>query len=85
MARNKKTATKTEKTTEKAEKKEKAPGLKYGINEMSEAMGVAPAGVRVKLRNADIEKVGGRYGWETKAEMNEVIDAIKSKPKKDDD
>ncbi len=72
--------TKTDKT-EKQEKpaKEKAPALKYGIAELSEALGIAPASVRVKLRQHKIEKVGGRYGWNTKAEMDEVIDEIRAK------
>lgn len=74
----KKTASKK---TEKAEKKEKKPEMKYGIAELSEAMGIKPASVRVKLRNAGVEKVGGRYGWKTKSEMLEVMDEIKTEPK----
>jgi SNF2 family DNA or RNA helicase len=80
---SKKTAAKAEgKTTEKAEKKVE---LKYGITEIADAMGIAPASVRVKLRKNNIEKVGGRYGWNTKAEMNEVIDAIKTVAKDEDE
>lgn len=73
----------TQKASKKPEKKEKAPAKKYGITELSDALGIAPASARTKLRNHKIEKSGGRYGWDTKAEMDEVIDTIKSK--KDDE
>lgn len=65
----------------KAEKAPKTDAPKYGIAELAEALGVSPASARVKLRSAKIAKVGGRYGWNTKAEMNEVVDKIKSKEK----
>lgn len=69
----------TKAVKEPKEKKEKVPAKKYGIAELSEALSIAPASVRVKLRQHNIEKVGGRYGWDTKAEMDDVIDTIKSK------
>jgi SNF2 family DNA or RNA helicase len=65
----------------KADKAPKTDAPKYGIAELAEALGVGPASARVKLRSAKIAKVGGRYGWNTKAEMNEVVDKIKSKEK----
>lgn len=65
--------------SEEVEKKEKAPQMKYGIKDLADELGISPASARVKLRNHDIEKVGGRYGWNTKAEMDEVIDTISSK------
>lgn len=78
-------AKKTSKAKDKTEKKEKKPDMKYGINELSDALGIAPTSARVKLRKHKIEKVGGRYGWNTKAEMNEVIDIISAKPEKDEE
>lgn len=79
------TMAKAEKTpkaeTPAAEKAPKAPETKYGITDLCAALGVEPASARVKLRAAKIEKVGGRYGWNTKAEMNEVLDKIKAKSK----
>lgn len=68
----------------KKDKDEAAPaaaaqaGSKYGITDLAEVLGIAPASVRVKLRANGVEKVGGRYGWDTKAELNEVADAIRS-------
>ena len=70
---------------EKVEKAPKNPPKKYGIQELSDVMGIGPASVRVTLRNNDIEKSGGRYGWDTKAEMMEVFDKIKSKAKETED
>lgn len=65
----------------KGEKPAKDEAKKYGITDLSTALGIEPASVRVKLRKAKIEKVGGRYGWDTKAEMNAVIDKIKAMEK----
>jgi integrase len=64
-----------------AEKAPKTDAPKYGIAELAEALELSPASTRVKLRSAKIQKTGGRYGWNTKAEMNEVVDKIKSKEK----
>jgi SNF2 family DNA or RNA helicase len=87
MAKNNKEKTSKGKgKAEKTEKKEKKTAMKYGITELSEALGVAPASARVKLRKADVEKAdGGRYGWDTKAEMNEVIDLLKANSKSEDE
>jgi hypothetical protein len=75
--------------TEKVEsKKEAAPEFKYGVAELAEKLGIEAASVRVKLRNAGIKKAGKSYGWNTKADLDEVIDELKSdnkpakKPKK---
>lgn len=50
---------------------------KYGVPALAEAMEIKPASVRVRLRNAGIEKTGKTYGWNTKAEMAEVIAQLK--------
>jgi len=65
----------------KSEKPAKDEAKKYGITDLSTSLGIEPASIRVKLRKAKIEKVGGRYGWDTKAEMNAVIDKIKAMEK----
>lgn len=56
---------------------------KYGVPELAEALGIKPASVRVQLRNAEIEKSGKLYGWDSKSEMQEVINRLKAaKPEK---
>lgn len=81
---------------EKTEKKDKQkptpppqpPKPKYGVPELAEALGVKASSVRVRLRNAKIEKNGKLYGWDSKAEMQEVItklNAAKKAKAKDDD
>lgn len=52
---------------------------KYGVPQLAEALGTKPASVRVRLRNLNIPKAGKTYGWNTKAEMQEVIDQLKKK------
>lgn len=59
----------------KAEKSE-APEFKYGVADLAEKLGIEAASVRVKLRNAGVEKAGKSYGWNTKAELQEVIDEL---------
>ena len=78
------------KTTEKAETTEKTPkpeapkpeAPKYSITDLAEALDITPAAARVKLRQNKVEKNGGRYGWDSKAELNEVVTLLKSTPKK---
>lgn len=70
------------KKTEKVEsKKEAAPEFKYGVQDLADKLGVEPAQVRVKLRNAGVEKAGKSYGWNTKADLDEVIDQLKGDDK----
>jgi superfamily II DNA or RNA helicase len=64
----------------------KDTGAKYGIQDLADLLDSTPAGVRVKLRREKIEKNGGRYGWDTKAELSEVADQLRAKAKaKDED
>ena len=77
-------------TKGKASKKAKdedeaAPEFKYGVSDLADALDIKPASVRVQLRNKGIEKAGKSYGWNTKAELNEVIDQLKSKSSDDDE
>lgn len=68
-----------------AEKPAKAEGPKYGINELAKELNVEPASARVKLRKHGIEKVGGRYGWNTKAELDALVKKLKTEPEEDDE
>lgn len=93
MAKDKsKKSDKAETKSEGGEKKKptpppQPPKPKYGVPEIAEAMGVKPTSVRVRLRNAGIEKNGKVYGWDTKADMQAVIDKLKASSgrKKGDD
>ena len=69
---------------EKAEKAETTAEHKYGVQDIADKLGIKPASVRVQLRNKDIEKDGKSYGWDTKKELNEVIDQL-SAGKDDED
>lgn len=58
--------------------KEKAPEFKYGVSDLAEKLGTESASVRVKLRNAGVKKAGKSYGWNSKAELDEVAATLKS-------
>lgn len=92
MAKDKSEKNKEKAKDEGGEKKKptpppQPPKPKYGVTELAEALKVKPTSVRVRLRNAGIEKNGKVYGWETKAEMQAVIDKLKASSgrKKGDD
>lgn len=67
----------------KAEKAEKSaePESKYGVGDLAEMLGIAPASVRVHLRNNGIEKSGRSYGWNTKGDLEAVAKQIRPQPK----
>jgi len=72
------------KTAAKPAAKEKvnADAYKFTVDDLADALGIEPASARIKLRNAEIEKAPtGRYGWKTKADMQEVIDELKPEKK----
>lgn len=70
----------TEKNTETKAAKE---GPKYGVNELAESIGIAPASVRVALRTLEVEKsFGNQYGWNTKKDFDEVVKALKERNSK---
>lgn len=76
MARKASQKTKAEKEDIKATKE--AP--KYGVNDLAEAVGIAPASVRVALRALEVEKnLGNQYGWNTKKDFDEVVKALKER------
>jgi hypothetical protein len=64
---------------EKAEKKEKAAEFKFGVTDLAEKLDIKEASVRVQLRNKGVAKAGKSYGWNTKAELEEVAKQLKSK------
>lgn len=81
MAKKEKEAKASKK--DKAETKAAAPEFKYGVADLADKLGIKEASVRVQLRNKGIEKAGKSYGWNTKAELEEVIDELKAeKPAK---
>jgi superfamily II DNA or RNA helicase len=73
---------KAEGKSEKKEKKAKQETKKYTISDLAEEMEVEPASARVQLRKHGIEKVGGRYGWDTEKEMLAVAKQLKKKASK---
>jgi hypothetical protein len=77
MAKNKDKANKKADKS-KNEDKEAAPEFKFGVQDIADELDIKPASVRVQLRNKGIEKAGKSYGWNTKAELKEVIDQLRS-------
>lgn len=56
---------------------------KYGIQELSEALGSKPNLVRIRLRRLKVKRTDGKtYGWNTQAEMNEVVKLLESATRK---
>ena len=51
---------------------------KFGVAELAEALDIEPTSVRVKLRNAGIEKDGRAYGWNTQKDFDAVVKQLKS-------
>lgn len=77
------------KPEKKAEKKpaKELEDFKYGVDDVAEGLGIKPASARVQLRNNNIKKAGKSYGWNSKAEVEEVIKKLggaktKAEPKK---
>lgn len=77
MPKNKDKENKKSKKNESAEK-EAAPEFKFGVQDIADELDIKPASVRVQLRNKGIEKAGKSYGWNSKAELKEVIDQLRS-------
>lgn len=82
MAKDKKADKKSEKVDAKTEKAAERE-FKFGVEDIAEKLDIKPASVRVQLRNKGIEKAGKSYGWDSKAELQEVIDQLKSKDDED--
>jgi hypothetical protein len=81
MAKKDKKSEKAEAKSEKQAERE----FKFGVEDIAEELGIKPASVRVQLRNKGIEKAGKSYGWNSKSELKEVIEQIRSGSSDDDD
>jgi hypothetical protein len=81
MAKDKKADKKADKNTKADAKAEKAAEreFKFGVEDIAERLDIKPASVRVQLRNKGIEKAGKSYGWNSKADLDEVIAQLKAK------
>lgn len=55
------------------------PSFKYGIAEVEAATGLKPASIRVALRESSFKKSDRVWGWNTKAEFDEVVKYLKSR------
>ena len=65
----------------KAEKAAAPEAPKYGVTDLAELMGIVPASARVRLRKSRFEKDGSKWGWPTKAELEEVAKELKTAEK----
>lgn len=81
MAKDKKADKEADKKTEAKADKAEAKTHKFGVSDLAEKLGIKEASVRVQLRNKGIEKDGKSYGWDTKAELQEVADQLKASTK----
>ena len=78
MAKDKKADKKADAKVDAKQEKAAEREFKFGVEDLAEELDRKPASVRVQLRNKGIEKAGKSYGWNTKAELKEVIDQLKS-------
>lgn len=86
MAKDKAKAKESKKASKANDDEDEAkPEFKYGVTDIAEELGIKPASVRVQLRNKGIEKAGKSYGWNSKSELKEVIDQIRSGGDDDED
>lgn len=53
--------------------------MKFGIEDLADKLGIEAASARIKLRNAGVDKVEGRYGWNTKDELDKVAKSLSEK------
>lgn len=55
--------------------------FKFGVEDVADKLGIEPASARIKLRNAKVKKLNGnKYGWKTKADLDEVVSKLKDTP-----
>lgn len=73
---------KNAKKVEEEVETEDTPTSKYGIKDLCEILESEPHLVRAKLRAEGIEKNGKRYGWDTKSELQEVVDQLSERTKR---
>ena len=84
MAKADKKSKKADKAEAKSEKQAERE-FKFGVEDIAKELGIKPASVRVQLRNKGIEKAGKSYGWNSKSELKEVIEQIRSGSSDDDE
>ena len=51
--------------------------FKFTVANLAEDLGIKEASVRVKLRNAEVEKAGRAYGWNKKTDYDKVLKQLK--------
>ena len=76
-AAKKKAAQKKKPAAKSAAKKAPAEAMKYGVDDLAKALGIKPASVRVRLRNAGVEKAGKSYGWNSQKDLDAVVKQLK--------
>lgn len=79
MAKKDKESKKAKDKADEKETKAAEREFKFGVEDIAEALDIKPASVRVQLRNRGIEKAGKSYGWNSQAELKEVIAQLKAK------
>lgn len=67
----------------KAAPKAKEESFKYGIEDLADKLKIKPASARVQLRSKNIKKAGKSYGWNSQAELDEVVKKLQPKDKAD--
>lgn len=83
MSKDEKKAKDTKATKDTKSNLPERPTYKYNVQTLAEKLGIETASVRVALRKHKIEKAeGGVYGWDTKADFEEVLAQLKAKPEK---
>ena len=51
---------------------------KYDVNTLADDLGILPASVRVALRKNKVAKAGKSYGWDTRADYDEILELLQS-------
>ena len=58
-------------------KEDTASAFKFGVEDLADKLGIEPASVRIKLRNAGVKKLNGNaYGWKTKDELAALAEKL---------
>ena len=72
---------KSKASAKSADRKSKQETKKYTIGDLAEELDINAASARVQLRRNKVKKHGGRYGWDNRTEMMEVVKLIKANAK----
>jgi len=60
-------------------KEEQAAEFKYTLEEVEKETGLKPASIRAALRTSDFKRSGSSWGWNTKAEFEQVLKYFKDR------